>query len=167
MELSKIFDQFPKFHRWVKDKKLSPKELAILTEFQNLSKLKPLLQWIESHKATHSQGAQILELGGELLLMNRPLSSLLFKEQKASSLIECLKKLRLSESSSRDEKKSQIVNSLDWSSSIKAQWIRQNDRGALSIHFNSFSLQDFKQKIQNLNSVYKQLDEREEKLWKS
>ena len=167
MELLKIFHQFPVFYKWAKDKQLNPKDLTIVTEFKSISPLKPLIQWIESHKPTHSQGIQILELGGELLLMNKPVHSLLEKEKKAASLIEQLKKLRLAESLSRDDKKSKIVNSLAWSHAIKAKWIRQNDRGALSIHFQSFSLRDFQQKIQKLNSVYKQLSEGSEKLWKN
>ena len=104
MKLSNIFDQFPIFHKWVKEKKLNPKDLSILTEFKNSSSIGPLLKWIETYKPTHSQGIQILELGGELLLMNKPLNPLLQKEQKAFMLIDRLKKIRQPESSTRDEK---------------------------------------------------------------
>ena len=167
MELSKIFNQFPLFHQWMKDKKLNPKDLSILTEFETLFPIKPLLQWIEKRQPTHSQGKQILDLGGELLLMDKAFNSLLLKETTAPQLIEGLKKLRLAETSFRDEKKSDIVNRLAWTDSIKAKWIRQDDRGALSVHFHSFSLKDFKQKIQKLNSVYQQLSEGPGKLWKN
>ena len=146
MELSKIFKQFPHFHKWVKDKKLNAQNLSILTEFKNNLAFKPLIHWIEKHQPTHSQGRQILELGGECLLMNKPLSPNLLKETKASLFIEGLKKLRLRESFTRDEKKAQIVQSQDWGPRVNAQWLRQNDRGALSIQFQSFSLQDFKTK---------------------
>ena len=166
MELSKIFDQFPAFQQWVENKKLNSKDLTILTEIQNLSSLKPLIEWIETHKVTHSEGVQILDLGGESILMDKTLTSFLFKEEKASSLIEHLKKIRQAESFSRDEKKSQIVKKLNLTNFIKTKWIRENDRGALSIHFNTFSLRDFKQKIQKLNSIYNQLNEGADKLWK-
>lgn len=166
MELSDIFAQHPRFHQWVKDKKLNSKELSILTEFESLTKIHPLIEWIERHKVTHSEGVQILEWAGELLLMKKPLIPLFLKQHKASLLIQELKKLRHPESSFRDERKSQIVSDLNWSSSIKAKWDRQNDKGALSIHFHTFSLKDFKQKIQKLNSIYKQLEEKTEKLWK-
>ena len=166
MKLSEIFDQFPEFQKWVENKKLNSKELTILTEFKNGSSLKSLLQWIENQKPTHSQGVQILELGGELLLMNKPFDSLLIREAQAPSLIEQLKKLRFSKTYSRDDKKSKIVTGLPWPSSIQAKWIRQGDRGALSVQFKSFSMKDFKQKIQKLNSVYDQLDKEPEKLWK-
>ena len=166
MELSNIFDQFPKFYSWAENKKLQPKELSILTEFKDSSSVKPLIQWITNYKPTHSQGVQILELGGELILMNKTFDSVLLKETNAGCLINGLKKLRLPNNSARNEEKSKIVNSLDWPSSIQAKWIRQNDRGALSIQFKSFSMKDFKQKIQKLNSVYNQLNESNEKLWK-
>ncbi len=165
MELSEIFNQFPTFHQWVKEKKITEKDLSILTEFKNCSTIKPLLKWIENYKPTHSQGVQILDLGGELLLMDKSLNQILLKEQKVSLLIEKLKKLRKPKSSVHDEERSKIVAGLSWTNSIKAKWIRQNDRGALSIHFNSFSMKDFKQKIQKLNSIYKQLNDSSKKLW--
>ena len=165
MKLSKIFDQFPKFHEWAENKKLTPKELSILTEFKNSSPIQPLIQWIEIHRPTHSQGTQILELGGELLLMDKSFHSLLSKKTKVSFFIEQLKKLRLKESSARDENKSKTVNSLPWPSSIQARWIRQGDRGALSVRFQSFSMKDLKQKIQKLESIYNQLNEKTERLW--
>lgn len=166
MKLSEYFEQFPVFHKWVKEKKLNPKDLTILTEFKHISSFKPLLKWIEAHKPTHSQGIQILELGGELLLMNKSLNPLLLKVQKVPLLIKHLKQLRHPESSFRDEQKSKIINRLTWPSSVQAKWIRQNDKGALSIQFKVSSMKDFKQKIQNLNSVYKHLNESSEKLWK-
>ena len=166
VSISEIFNQFPIFHQWVKNKKLSERDLSILTEFKNCSSIKPLLKWIENNKPTHSQGIQILDLGGELLLMDKPLNQLLSKRQKALLLIESLKKLRKPKSSAYDEEQSKIVSKLDWTNSIKAKWIRQNDRGALSIHFNSFSMKDFKQKIQKLNSIHKSLNEDSNKLWK-
>ncbi len=166
MELSEIFDQFPAFQKWAENKKLAPPELDILTEFNTSQPLKPLLRWLETRQPTHSQGAQILELGGELLLMNKPLDSRWLNEAQAPELIKKLQKLRLAETSRRDEKKSKIVQSLSWPPSIQAQWIRQGDRGALSVQFKSFSLKDFQQKIQKLNSVYSQLSQAPEKLWK-
>ena len=164
MELSEIFKQFPLFHKWAENKKLNAQDLSILTEFEISLPFKSLIQWIEKHQPTHSEGLQILDLGGECLLMRRSLSSGLLKEAKASLFIEGLKKLRLKESFARDEKKKRIVQNQAWGV-IKARWLRQGDRGALSIQFQSFSLQDFKQKIQKLNSVYESLNKEPEKLW--
>ena len=166
MEISLIFKKFPPFHQWVKDKKLNTKELTILEEFKKDSPIKSLLLWIANHKVTHSEGLQILDYAGELILMNENLDSLFQKQTKASALIEQLKKLRNPKSSARSAKKSQIVKHLPWNPSIKAKWLRQNDKEGIFISFPIFSLKDFKQKIQNLNSIYKQLEESKNKLWK-
>lgn len=165
-ELSEIFKQFPHFQKWAEDKKLNSKDLTILTEFKNINSIKTLIQWIENRCPTHSEGVQILEIGGELILMNQPINSILSKESTSSSLIASLKKLRWVESSLRDEKKSKIVSQLSHSNSLKTNWVRQGDRGALSIQFKSFSMRDLKQKIQQICSIYKQLDEGKEKLWR-
>jgi len=167
MNLSKILEEFPKFKKWVKNKKLSDQDLNILTEFEPNSLLKPLLKWIEDQRPSHSQGKQILNLGGELLLMNKDIKTLLSKEHQAPELIQSLKQKRNHNTFKRDQNKSGLIDNLNWPSSIKAKWIRQNDRGALSIHFQSFSLRDFKQKIQKLNSVYKQMSEQDIKIFKN
>lgn len=167
MSLSTIFCQYPDFQKWVQNKKLNTQHLSILTEFEDISVLKPLIQWIEQHQPSHSQGEQILELGGELLLMDKTIEPILLKEHQASSLIESLKKHRTPCVFLRDKNKSELLKNMDWPQSIKSKWVRQNDKGALSIHFHSFSLRDFKQKIQKLNSIYKQLNEGSQKLWKN
>ena len=166
MELSQIFKRFPAFHSWFVKKKLNLKDLSILTEFKDSLAFEPLIEWMGKREPSHFEGRQILDLGGELLLMGKPLKALLERETKAPELIESLKKLRWAETMRRDEQKSQIVKSLKGPSSIKAQWIRQNDKGALSIHFKSCSLQDLKQKIQSLNALYKQLGDGSKKLWR-
>ncbi len=166
MELSFILNQFPDFQKWVKDKKLSPKELEILTEFQKPKTFEPLLEWIAQQRPSHSEGVQILDLGGEWLLMGHGVEPSLLKEKKASLLIKGLKKLRQAEINGRDEKRAKIARRLSASSSIKIQWIRQNDRAGLFVQFHSFSLRELKQKIQQLHSIAKKTSEGPEKLWR-
>ncbi|MCY4321899.1 MAG: hypothetical protein OXC37_05835 [Bdellovibrionaceae bacterium] len=93
MEIKEIFKQYPLFHKWSLEKKLNSSDLSILTEFKNFS-FKPLVEWIESHFVSHSQGKQILELGGELILMDKSIQTLLKKHDHAESLIKELKRLR-------------------------------------------------------------------------
>ena len=153
MNLEFIFETFPRFHTWSLQKKLNKTDLSILTEFHNIQKIQALISWIEDHHVSHSQGVQILDLGGELLLMNKSLLSTLKQNQKSDQLIEQLRKLRFPKSSSRDKKKSQILTELQSGKSIKAKWIREKDRTGVQLEFKSFSLKDFKQKIQKLNSI--------------
>ena len=165
MELKEIFKEFPLFYKWSCEKKLNATDLSILTEFKNSSAFKPLIEWIEKHPVSHSEGKQILELGGELLLMERSLQSVLQRHNQATTLIKDLKKLRYPKYTLLDEKKTKIIKGLKLDSSLKAVWRQDQDRGVLSIQFQSSSLKDLKQKINKLESVYQQLKEGKEKLW--
>ena len=94
MTLKNIFKKWPVFHKWSKDKKLNSTDLSILTEFKKASSFKSLIEWIEKQPVSHSEGKQILELGGELLLMNQAIQDVLDQNTQAKSLIKDLKKLR-------------------------------------------------------------------------
>ena len=141
------------------DKKLRPLDLSILTELKGgVLDLKPLVEWVAIHRPSHSQGKQILEIAGELILMGQHLSPLLQRETRGPVfLLKALRELRFPESQAQDKKNAEMIARLPWSHSVKARWIRENDRAGLSVQFNSFSLRDFKQKIQKLESVYQEL----------
>ena len=94
MELKEIFKKHPLFHKWSQEKKLNSTDLNILTEFKKIDTFKALIEWIEKHPTSHSEGKQILELGGELLLMNQAIQAILKKNKQAKTLITDLKKLR-------------------------------------------------------------------------
>ena len=94
MDIKDIFKEHPLFHKWSQEKKLNSTDLSILTEFKSPRSVKPLIEWIEKQPVSHSEGKQILELGGELLLMNQSIQAVLQKNNQAKALIEDLKKLR-------------------------------------------------------------------------
>ena len=165
MEIKEIFKEFPQFYKWSLEKKLNSTDLSILTEFKNSSSLKTLIEWIENHSVSHSEGKQILELGGELILMNQSIQALLQKHKKAKALIIDLKQLRYPIYTQQEKRKAKIIKELDLGSSLKAVWRQDKDRGALSVQFQSFSLKDLKQKIKKLEAIYKQLEEGKEQLW--
>ena len=161
MKISEVLKKFPNFQSWMDSKKLNQKDIDILTEFPDSKIIEPVLNWISKNQPSHSQGQQILELSGELLLMKKSINPILETEQDSKKLITLLKKLRYPVSSNQDDKNSSIVNSLPWPSSIKARWVRQNDQGSLEISFKSNSLNEFDQKIKSLEKMKKSL----ESLW--
>ena len=165
MKLTEIFKEHPLFHKWSVEKKLNSTDLSILTEFNNSSSFKTLIEWIEKHPVSHSEGKQILELGGELLLMNQSIQTILKKHKQAKALIANFKKLRFPISSQQQEQKIKIIKKMKLEPALKAVWRQDKDKGSLFIQFQSFSLKDLKQKIKKLEAVYKQLSEEKEKLW--
>ena len=91
MEIKEVFKKHPLFYKWSLEKKLNSTDLSILTEFKNVSTVKTLIEWIEKHSVSHSEGKKILELGGELLLMNQSIQLILEKNKQAKNLIKDLK----------------------------------------------------------------------------
>ncbi|MCY4512678.1 MAG: hypothetical protein OXB86_03210 [Bdellovibrionales bacterium] len=167
MKLKKILTQFPNFHQWVKDRKLDPGHLSLLTEFSDIQKLQPLLTWINKNNPTHSKGLQILEMAGELLLMGTSLDTIFDAAQNPEELLKQLKKLRYPLTSKQEEQKTKRVQNLPWPRQMKGRWIRQNDKTGLEIQFQCFSMKEFKQKIQNLQHIADQMEEEEPDLWNS
>ncbi len=164
MELPQILKHSLPFKSWVKDKKLSLRELSILTEFSKLDSIKPILEWIGQNQPSHSQGSQILELSGELLLMGKSLKILFEKEHDPKILLKKLKDLRYPLSSKQDKQRTQIIKNLPWSSFLKGRWVRNKDQGCLEVSFQSSSIKDLEQKIKNLEQI-KDTIKKEKKLW--
>ena len=164
MDLSQILNQSPDFKSWVENKKLSARELSILTEFSELDSIQMVLEWIGKNQPSHSQGAQILELSGELLLMGKSLKLLFEQELNPKLLLKKLQNLRHPLSSKRDDLRSKIIKSLPWSSFIKGKWVRENDSGYLEVSFQSSSVKDLEKKIKNLEQI-KETIKKENKLW--
>ena len=162
MNLKENNPAFPSFNQWQKDKKLP--HLSILTELKDHKSLSLLLNWLGEHRPTHSQGLEILQLSGELLLMGKNLDSLFKQTTQAEKLLLKLRQLRNPLSSQKMELKSRLIQDLPWLPQIKGRWVRQNDSTGLEIQFKSFSLKDLQQKIKNLNKVYDEIEKK--KLWK-
>ena len=164
MKIQSIFKTFPLFYSWTQQKNVQETELSILSDFKNITDIKALIEWIELQSPTHSEGIQILETGGELILMGQSLQPLLKQNKKASSLIKELRRLRFPISSAQQDRQKQILSQIPTAKNFKIKAVREQDRSALSIEFKSFNLRDFKQKIQNLNSIQEQL--KEKNFWK-
>ena len=167
MKIKDVLKQFPDFEKWVKDKKLEFASLSLLTELSDIQIAQPLLAWISRNRPSHSQGIQILEMTGELLLMGRSLNALFETTQNPEDLLKNLKQLRYPLTSGQEEQKTKIVKALPWPKQMKGRWIRQNDKTGLEVQFRCFSMKDFKQKIQNLQHIISELEEKRNDLWSS
>lgn len=165
MTLNFIFKRFPKFYSWCQSKKLQPTDLSILTEFKDISSIEPLIHWIEQHPASHSEGKQILELGGELILMDQDIQTLLHEHSLAKNLIKVLRQLRFPKHTIRKKQKEKIIKELQKDNSLKMTWREDKDKSALAVQFQSFSLKDLKQKVKQLEYIYTTLNKSKEKLW--
>ena len=165
MKINDILKQFPDFQQWVKNKKLTAFHLSLLTEFSDMQILQALLSWIGRNRPSHSQGVQVLELAGELLLMGIPLDAVFETSQKPEILLKKLKKLRHPLASKKEEQKANIVQAFPWPEQMNGRWIRQNDRTGLEVQFRCFSTKEFKQKIQSLQHIVRHMEEKKQNPW--
>ena len=164
MTLSDVFKKSPRFYNWTQQKSLQASHLSLLEEFEDFTALQTLLEWIAQHSPTHSEGLQILETGGELILMGHSIQALLQKNQQSKTLIQELKKLRYPIRSAQQDRQKKILSEIALGKDFKIKTLTQGDQSGLSIEFKSFQLRDFKQKIQKLNNIYEQLQKKE--FWK-
>lgn len=165
MKPEQIKNHHPLFFKWVEEKKLSEKEISIVNQLSEKESL-PLLNWIVDHHPSHSQGAEILELSGELLLMGRLPLDIFQTSREPAILLKHLRKLRYPLSLGKDEKRSEYLKTLPWPKELKGRWIRLNDKSGLNVNFTVFSLKDLNEKIKTLETLYKRL-KKEGVLWKN
>lgn len=155
----------PLFFKWAEEKQLSEKKLRILKQLSEKESL-PLLSWIAKNRPSHSQGAEILELSGELLMMDQLPLDIFPNSKEPAALLKKLKRLRYPLSFAKDESRSEYLKTLPWSKGLKGKWIRLNDKSGLNIHLTAFSLKELSEKIKALETLYKQL-KKEGALWKN
>lgn len=165
MRLEQIKNHYPLFYKWVEEKKLSEKEISILKQLSEKESLS-ILNWIADHRPSHSQGVEILELSGELFLMDQLPEDIFQNFREPATLLKRLRNLRYPLSFGKDEKRSEYLKTLPWSKGLKGQWIRWNDKSGLNVHLTAFSLKDLSEKIKNLETLYKRL-KKEGMLWKN
>ena len=165
MKINDMLKQFPDFQQWVKDKKVTTSHLSLLTEFSDTQTPQSLLNWIGRNQPSHSQGIQMLELAGELLLMGITLNDTFETTQTPEILLQKLKTLRHPLASKKEEQKTKMIQALPWSKHMKGRWIRQSDRTGLEVQFRCFSMKELKQKIQSLQHIVQQMEEKKKNPW--
>lgn len=164
--LKRLVDLPAEFQDWVSLKELGSKDLAILRSFAEIDALRPLCTAVAVKSASKSTGVQILEWGGELLLMNLPEASVLpLANEDADSWCTRLKALRHPETTAGEEVARKKWLSLPWPSLSQIKWIRKGDESGLEIRFMVSSREDLRKKLKGLEHVQKMMDEQQEPEW--
>ena len=120
------------FQNWCLEKKVAANELAILNSFKNLDSLKRVCEFIVSHSAGKQIGIQILEMAGELILMEKDIQDILNSTSAEIFLAE-VKKRRFPQSTALDQTQEQWLKSLGWPSTSQTKWIRRGDKSGVEL----------------------------------
>ena len=143
------------FQAWVSERKLAAKDLAVLRAMPIDTTTERLLLEIVRAAPTRSQGAQILEMACELLLLGKT-DCLLTEGESAEAWLERLSQARRPITATRDDIAQARVAALPWPQSMRARWVRQGDLGRIEVHFSFANAPELGRRIEGLQRVLEQ-----------
>lgn len=181
------------FQNWVDSKNLSQGDLAILRSFKSFSE-KPsserstnfffsVCKKISQTQPTRSQGVKILNLAGELILINTQAthnhslgeeelstpsneSIPYLKGADSQQWYESLYQLRFPNTYKKDQSQQEKCNQLPWPKSTQARWVREGDTSGIKVSFIAESQKDFETKIEGLKHIQATVQKKSSSLWK-
>lgn len=156
-----------KVQNWIDERQLSPRDLSILLCFDSLEPLAPTLNLLAQRNLSRNLGAQILELSGELALMDQALPApySFERDPDGRAWLAELEKQRRPRSSARDESRREELQSLPWPQQLKGQWRRQGDQSRLEVSLSAGSLQEWNRRLEDLSKMTPLLGQAS--LWKN
>lgn len=153
------------FLRWLDQKQVRARELQILLE-ADLSKLSVALRAVTEVQCSHGTGVKLIELMAELSLMNREIPMPDSTSSGGDDWFQKMWKARHPLTTSRDERRRQIVQSLAWPAHVQADWIRAGDEGRLEIRFSAASGLEWQKRLSALAQLLEPVQNTVE-LWKN
>lgn len=121
------------FQDWCTEKKVAANELAILSSFKEFDAFQKVCDFLVSNQCGKQTGIQILEIAGELILMETSIEDLLSSHLTPEAFLLSLKKRRFPNSSEKDEEQNQWIQSLGWPSSSQSKWVRRGDKAGVEV----------------------------------
>lgn len=147
---------------WCDERKLAPGDLSILLSLKEANALLPTLLLLSERRTGKNQGVRILELAGELLLMDQTLPP---AGADDTAWLARLESLRFSRTFSGDARQSEKVAALPWPKQVHAQWRRRGDSGILEVQLQADSLESWLKRIEDLTRLTERM--RAEGTWKN
>ncbi len=157
----------PEIQDWIDVRQVGPRELAILLCFRTHESITPTLETITQRGFSRNIGAQILELSGELLLMDQTPPSAPPQDQDPDGRLWLgqLEKSRRPLSSAKDSTQSEQVQAMPWPQQLRSQWKRNGDQSRLEVSLSVGSLQEWNKRLEELSKMTPHLGQAD--LWKS
>ncbi len=155
--LLEILDKLPQlpveFQNWCEARDLGARELSIIKCFSEVSGLAPLALTIAQLGASRAHGVQLLELGGELLLMGHTWQDAKPDTGTSEAWLKKLESQRRPQTHARDQQKQEALSSLPWPEFLHTRLLRQGDKASLEVKFQFSTLEEFQKKNAGLMRV--------------
>ena len=142
------------FQNWMEGKKLQISDLRIVNSLKPPKTLYSVCEYLAQKNISQALAVQILELTGELILMEHSPEKILqaLKTSPPENSIEQIECLRKPKALSQDLKKQKQIAKNLWPPQVQAKWRRIGDQGGLEIKLWSANQEDFQKKIKKISS---------------
>lgn len=146
------------FRVWAAKHSVSPADLYPLCALNDISPIHAALLKIAGLQMSRSQGAQIVELLSECVLLKTDPSLWTKNSTSAADWIQSLNSIRFPQTQNRDsERQAKLLAS--WPKAFSTRWLRQGDRSGVEVKFFVSSKRELAEKITSLQRVHEGLSD--------
>lgn len=136
---------------YLSEKEIRPFDIAIVDQL-TLSTQKDILALLVTLKPTKTLFCQLLELSGELILMETPIENVM-DSLKSSKALESLRELRFPVSHQKDQDLKTSMAGFPWPKGVTAQALRKGDVQGIEVKFFAKNAAELEKTLSGLQSV--------------
>jgi hypothetical protein len=138
---------------WCEERKWTAGDVQILRSLPSLDEVTAAFTKMQQTRATRSQGVEILEIYGELQLLQVPPAVRLGASTSADAWLKELRQLRFPLATRTLEQKNSELAKAPWPKSTSARWVREGDKMKLEVTIGAENGTDLSRRLKQLESV--------------
>lgn len=146
--------------KWAEDKDLGVSDFAIFRSLPSSKWPETLVSTFCQHSPSKQMGLQILEITGELMLLETSSELLLENSATLDRWLEHLKQVRFPKTQNQDTETKEHISNLPWPKKLKPRWVRLGDRGCMEAKIQFATPQELKEQLINFQRVLDSWEER-------
>lgn len=151
--LHRLLDVPENMQVWIEEKDLSFRDLMILLSFDSLKTLQPCFNFMTETLCSKSEGVKILELYGELILLDRDAHTTLSVATNASEAIRGLEFLRYPVRKSTQNTLEEKLKTVEMPMRTQARFLTQGDETSLELKLQAKNPEDLKKRLESLQKM--------------
>lgn len=151
--LHRLLDVTEPMQKWVEEKDLSVRDLMILLSFDSLKSLQPCFHFLSEKSCSKSEGVKILELYGELILLDRDAATTLSLASTPADALRSLELLRYPMRKSMQMTLEEKLKSVQMPLRTQARFLTQGDETSLELKLQAKNPEDLKKRLESLQNM--------------
>lgn len=151
--LHRLLDVPEAMQKWIEEKDLSVRDLMIFISFDSLRNLQTCFTFLTEKSCSKSEGVKILELFGELILLDRDAATTLSVSTTAADAIRGLELLRYPMRKSLQINLEEKLKSVQMPLRTQARFLTQGDETSLELKLQAKNPEDLKKRLESLQKM--------------